>query len=126
MHEMSIAATVIEAVQAEAGKRPGARVLEVGMRVGEWAGVDPEALRFCFEAMLAGSETAAPALHIEVVPRSNRCLGCGQTFAAAEHSLCCPTCGANQTEPAGGTELELSYLEIEEADAGGAGTQSPE
>jgi len=115
MHEMSIAASILEAVEIEAGRHPGARVLEVGLRIGEWAGVDPEALRFCFEAMHAGSGNAAPVLHIEIMPRTDRCLSCGATFPAAAQS--CPQCGASQTTPAGGTELEFAYLEIEEPDA---------
>lgn len=124
MHEMSIAASILEAVETEAGRHPGARVLEIGLRVGEWAGVDPEALRFSMDAMQAGSGNAAPALRIEMVPRTDRCLSCGATFPAA--GRLCPVCGASETTPAGGTELELAYLEIEEPDASRAGTQSPE
>jgi hydrogenase nickel incorporation protein HypA/HybF len=124
MHEMSIAQSILEAVETEAGRRPGARVVEVGLRIGEWAGVDPEALRFCFEAMQAGSGNAGPALHIEMVPRTDRCLKCGAIFPPAGPA--CPECGVSQTAPAGGTELEFAYLEIEEPDASRAGTQSPE
>lgn len=65
MHEMGIASSVIEAVRAEAARRPGARVTKVGMRIGEFAGVDRESLTFCFEVMIRDTEFAAAVLAIE-------------------------------------------------------------
>jgi hydrogenase nickel incorporation protein HypA/HybF len=51
MHELSIANSILEAVRAEAVRRPGVRLLKVGLRVGELAGVEPEALSFCFDSL---------------------------------------------------------------------------
>jgi len=56
MHELGIANSVIEAVQAETAARPGAVALKVGVRVGELSGVQPDALAFGFEALTAGTE----------------------------------------------------------------------
>jgi Zn finger protein HypA/HybF involved in hydrogenase expression len=50
MHEMGIACSVLDAVQKELERYPGMRASKVGLRIGEYAGVDPESLRFCFEA----------------------------------------------------------------------------
>ena len=55
MHEVGIANSVIEAVQAEVAARPGAVPLKVGVRVGELSGVEPAALAFGFEALVAGA-----------------------------------------------------------------------
>ena len=49
MHEMSIAAAVMEGVEAESARFGGARVAKVGLRVGELSGVEVESLRFCLE-----------------------------------------------------------------------------
>ncbi len=65
MHEMGIAASVIEAVRKEAAQRPGARVTKVGMRIGEFAGVDRESLTFCFQALVKDTELESAALAIE-------------------------------------------------------------
>jgi hydrogenase nickel incorporation protein HypA/HybF len=65
MHEMGIASSVIEAVRKEAGRRPGARVTKVGMRIGEFAGVDRESLTFCFDALVKDTELASAVLDIE-------------------------------------------------------------
>ena len=69
MHEMGIASSVLEAVQREVDKCPGARATKVGLRIGEWAGVDLESLRFCFEALAPAEGFAELSLEIEYRPR---------------------------------------------------------
>ena len=113
MHEMGIATSVLEAAQQEAQRHPGSKLLKVGVRIGEWSGVDPDSLRFCFEALVLGSEDA-PALDIEFLPRQNRCPGCGIVFALKDYNIDCPECGAGATEPVSGSELELAFVELEE------------
>src|SRR5512140_3574236 len=46
MHELSIASSVLEAVTKEAERRPNSRIVKVGLRIGELAGVDCDALSF--------------------------------------------------------------------------------
>lgn len=62
---MGIANSVIEAVQAEVARRPGARVTKVGMRIGELAGVDRDSLSFCFEALVKDTDLESAVLAIE-------------------------------------------------------------
>ncbi len=113
MHELSIASSVLDAVHAEARRHPDARVLKVGLRVGELAGVDPEALRFCFESLVKDTEFEPLTLAIEFIPRCHRCPQCGRVFPVANFDYACPGCAATQTECIGGTELELAYVEVE-------------
>jgi len=114
MHEMSIATSVLEAVEAEAERHGGGRVLKIGLRIGEWSGVDPEALRFCFDALVADRETTPPALEIDFRPRQNRCPSCGTVFALKDFEIQCPNCSAAVTEPVSGNELEVAFIELEE------------
>jgi len=114
MHELSIADAILEAVRKEAERRPGARVIKVGVRIGELAGVDPEALSFGFEALVRGTELEPLALHIESRPRRQRCPQCDSTFDVINDRLACPACGTSETVFVGGDELELAYLEVEE------------
>jgi hydrogenase nickel incorporation protein HypA/HybF len=113
MHEMSIATSILDAAQKEAERHPGSKLLKVAVRIGEWSGVDPESLRFCFEALVTGCEDA-PALEIDFRLRQNRCQLCGTVFALKDYQTDCPQCGAARTEPVSGTELELAYVELEE------------
>ena len=114
MHELGIANSVLQAVQAEAARHPGAVPVKVALRIGELAGVDPDALSFSFEALVAGSRWNRLELEIQIKPREHRCPACGITFRVADDNFACPVCGAYRTEYAGGDELELAYLELEE------------
>jgi hydrogenase nickel incorporation protein HypA/HybF len=115
MHELSIANSILDAVRAEAGRRPGTRFLKVGLRVGELAGVEPDALTFCFESLVRGTELDRLALEIETRPRRQRCPRCNHAFQVEDYDISCPDCGASDTECVGGDELEMTYLEIEES-----------
>ena len=115
MHEMGIATSILDAARKEAERRPGSRVCKVGVRIGEWSGVDPESLRFCFDSLLAGTEPEPPSLDIDFRRRQNRCGACGTVFALKDFEIQCPGCGALTTQPVSGDELELAYVELEEA-----------
>ncbi|MGP0073190.1 MAG: hydrogenase/urease maturation nickel metallochaperone HypA [Bryobacteraceae bacterium] len=56
MHEMGIASSILEAAWIEARPYPGQRPSKVGVVIGEYAGVDTESLRFCFETLANGLE----------------------------------------------------------------------
>jgi hydrogenase nickel incorporation protein HypA/HybF len=117
MHEMGIACSVLDAARKEAAAHPGARVLKIGLRIGEWSGVDPDSLRFCFDAITRadGVDPVPPELEIELIARENHCSTCGITFAIEQFRIECPRCGAAITRPVGGNELELAFVELEDA-----------
>ena len=52
MHELAITQSVVEAVTERTGSAP---VASVRLRVGRLAGVVPDAMRFCFELVTAGT-----------------------------------------------------------------------
>lgn len=56
MHEMGIASSILDAAWTESRLYPGNRPVKVGVVIGEFAGVDTESLRFCFEALADGLE----------------------------------------------------------------------
>jgi len=113
MHELSIANNLLEAVQLEARNHPEARFTRLGVRIGELTAVDPEALTFCFQALVRGTAMETLAMEIEQVPRRQRCQQCGCEFRVVDYDVTCPTCGRADTECIAGTELELVYLEME-------------
>ncbi|MDE3198458.1 MAG: hydrogenase maturation nickel metallochaperone HypA [Acidobacteriota bacterium] len=65
MHEMGIASSIVDAVRKEQARYPGSRALKVGVRIGEFAGVDSESLRFCFDAIVKHSSLEPLGLGIE-------------------------------------------------------------
>ncbi|HZT33204.1 MAG TPA: hydrogenase maturation nickel metallochaperone HypA [Bryobacteraceae bacterium] len=126
MHEMSIASSVLEAVRGESLRRGGSRVRAVGLRIGALSGVDPESLRFSWDVLVSGTDLDPLPLEIEFRPWSNRCRVCGRSFPVENYNVTCPGCGSTETEPAGGHELDLAWLEVEEDEPRTAGTQSPD
>jgi hydrogenase nickel incorporation protein HypA/HybF len=124
MHEMGIANSVLEAVRTEMGLHPGTYPCKVGVRIGEMAAIDQDALRFCFEAMILDTDLKSLELGIEVCPRRHRCLTCGRDFIVRDYDSRCPKCAGLETTCISGDELELAYLEVEEYGASTAGAKS--
>lgn len=114
MHEVGIAASILESVEAEARRRPGSRFEAVGVRIGELSNVDKDALEFAFGALTRNTPFSDLRLEVEWRPRRQKCLDCGQEFVVRELDLHCPACGTDKTSCVGGTELDIAYLELEE------------
>jgi hydrogenase nickel incorporation protein HypA/HybF len=121
MHEMGIANSVLESVRVESGRFPGRHICKVGVRIGELAGVDPEAMRFCFEALVQGTDLEPLELDVDYRPRRHECRTCGLSFVPRIEELTCPRCGGGDSRFIEGDELELAYLEVEDG-ANTAGT----
>jgi hydrogenase nickel incorporation protein HypA/HybF len=121
MHEMGIANSVLDAVRTETRRFPFGHIYKVGVRIGELAGVNPDALSFCFEALVRGTELEPLAVEIEFCPRRHRCHACGQSFAAPAEDSACAKCGMTDSQFSGGDELEIAYLEVDSG-ARAAGT----
>lgn len=113
MHEVGIAASVLDAVRTAVAARPGARATGVGLRIGELAGVDPESLRFGFDALVRDTDLHDLRLDVEYVARLQLCT-CGHSFAADRQTLECPLCGSLAGRCIAGDELDIAWIEVEE------------
>jgi hydrogenase nickel incorporation protein HypA/HybF len=109
MHEMGIAESILTAMRKD---YPGAQVVRTGVRVGERSGVNMDSLQFCWDALMR-AEGDRCELDIEFCPRHNQCPECEWVFPLENFRTDCPRCGCKATAPAGGTELELAYFELE-------------
>ena len=120
MHELSIAASIVEAVTETAAAYPGARVHCVRLRVGALAAVVEDSLQFCWSVSTEGTPLSGAALVVRAIPVVVHCAACGVDSEIGVQSFRCPKCG----EPAGdlrqGRELEIESIEIEEPESGTA------
>ena len=114
MHEMGIANSILEAVRTEALRFPGGHICKVGVRIGELAGVDPDSMSFCFEALVRETELEPLTLEIEYCSRRHQCRACQSVFAAPLEGTRCPSCGGTDSSFVAGNELEFTYLEVED------------
>jgi hydrogenase nickel incorporation protein HypA/HybF len=89
------------------------------------AGVDPDSLGFCFEALVRGTEFEPLILEIEYSPHKHRCASCGGLFDGPVEGSACPVCGSEDSQFIGSDELEFAYLEVEDG-ADAARTESPQ
>jgi hydrogenase nickel incorporation protein HypA/HybF len=124
MHEMGIANSVLDAVRAEMLRNPGTYPTKVGVRIGEMAAIDQDALRFCFDAMIIDTDLSALELAVEFCPRRHRCIGCTHEFIVHDYDSRCPQCASLDTTCISGDELELAYLEVEENEPSTVGEKS--
>jgi hydrogenase nickel incorporation protein HypA/HybF len=106
MHELAVTQGVVDAVVERTGTTP---VTAVRLRVGRLSGVVPDALRFCFELVTAGTPLEGAALEIEEPEGRARCRTCGAEFALAGPVLLCD-CGSADVEVLAGRELAVASV----------------
>ena len=112
MHELSIAESVLEIVEATARRSGATRVNTVRLEIGALSCVGTDALRFCFDAVTRGSIAEAAELEIETVEGQAWCMPCGQTIAVSALGEMCPQCGSHQLHVTGGSEMRVKEITI--------------
>lgn len=65
MHEVGLAASILDAVRIETALHAPARAVKVGVRIGQMAGIDRDSLAFSFDVLLPDSGLAPLELAIE-------------------------------------------------------------
>jgi hydrogenase nickel incorporation protein HypA/HybF len=113
MHEMSLAEGVLQLVEDTARRENACRVKLVVLEIGRMSSVEPEAIKFCFEAVTHGSLAQGAALEIINVPGAGWCMLCAETVPMEELYGACPKCGSHQVQATGGTEMRVKEIEIE-------------
>ena len=113
MHELSLAEALIELVEDEGRKCDCARVRTVRVEIGELAAVEPDAMRFCFDAVTRGTLAEGAMLDIIDVAGRGWCPDCDKTVTIHERPAECPDCGSFRVEVTSGGAMRLKELEVE-------------
>jgi hydrogenase nickel incorporation protein HypA/HybF len=113
MHEMALAASVLDIVEDYARREAARRVRSVRLAIGRLSNVEIEAIRFCFDAVTRGSVADSAVLNIEEIPGVGWCMECAAQVPLASASEACPLCGGYQLTVTGGTEMQVRELEVE-------------
>jgi Zn finger protein HypA/HybF involved in hydrogenase expression len=110
MHELGLAAQIHRLCRRQLP--PAARLHRVQLAVGELAAVEPELLRYAWEAMVGDGPDAGAALEIAWCAATQRCTSCGAVAErdAAEWKRECPGCGGTLAIE-GGFELDVRGLD---------------
>lgn len=113
MHETGIALEILRTSEKLLAQHGGGRLVRVRVAVGELSAVEPELLRYAWEAVVP--QTAAEGAELEVVfcPAKQRCPQCGPVTRQPGIWLpLCLTCGSPLVVE-GGRELDLLQVEFE-------------
>jgi hydrogenase nickel incorporation protein HypA/HybF len=108
MHELSITQTVVTTVIQ---RMRDARVCRIRLEVGQLSGLVPDAVRFCFEMVAAGTTCEGATLEIDEPPGKAVCRTCGTAFETGEVLPLCD-CGSADVEVQGGRELRIREVEV--------------
>jgi hydrogenase nickel incorporation protein HypA/HybF len=115
MHELSIAASIVEAVTESASAYPRARVKEVRLRLGALASVVEDSLQFCWELTTEGTPLAGAALVVNKLPVIVHCNACAMDAEVeGVQSFRCPRCHGPAADLRQGRELEIDSIELDE------------
>lgn len=111
MHELSIAAALVEVANRHAA---GRRVSAVEVKVGHLRQVVPSALEFAFELVAEGTDVEGARLELVEVPAQGRCRDCTAVTTMDGFPLACGCCGGFDVEVTAGEELAVESLELDE------------
>lgn len=114
MHELSIAAALVEQVERTMRQEVASNVSQINLRVGTLSGVDKEALELAFPIAAEGSCCADAELIIEHVQAELECNACGRKSEPDSPFFVCEHCGAVDVKVISGRELMLQSLEIQD------------
>jgi hydrogenase nickel incorporation protein HypA/HybF len=112
MHEMSLAEGALQII-VQAGREQGfSRVKTVWLEIGRLACVEPDAMRFCFESVVAG--TLAEGAKLEIIESIGQglCEECHKELLLSALYEACPHCGGYRVRVTGGDVMRVHELEV--------------
>lgn len=112
MHELSICQSLIDNIEDAARQHAFTKVTQVTLEIGQFAGVELEALRFSFD--VASRDTLAEGARLEILSRPGEgyCFECQSNVELADRLSPCPLCGSGRVQAVGGDQLKIKDLEV--------------
>jgi len=110
---MSLMASMLEIIEDHAAREGFRRVLRVDLEIGRLSGVEPEAMRFAFDAGTRDSVAEGAELVIQETPCLARCPACALESPLEAFYDPCPACGGYPMEILSGRVMRIVNLEVE-------------
>jgi hydrogenase nickel incorporation protein HypA/HybF len=109
---MGLMQSALDIVLRETAMQGASRVHRITLRIGQLAGVEPDALRFAFDAVVDGTSAEEAKLAIEEVPIVCYCETCCEEFRPVSMIFACSRCNRVSKDVRHGLELEVASLEV--------------
>jgi len=113
MHEMSIAQNLIKIIQEEMTKHNVNTLRSVRLNIGQMSAIVPNALSFCFEVIVAGTELEGTKLIMDIIPLKGYCYACKNEFLIEDYAFACTFCGSSNIETLAGQDLSVVEMEVD-------------
>jgi hydrogenase nickel incorporation protein HypA/HybF len=114
MHELGIAQNIYDIVQQSVPEELAPDILKIRIKVGQFAGIIPDSLDFCFNILVSETPMKNAKLCIEQLPLISECRECKYRFQVEEYNFHCPSCESANLELVSGKELEIVDIEVAE------------
>lgn len=113
MHEMALAEGIMQILEDQAKSQHFERVKTVWLEIGELSHVDPDAIRFCFDAVAHDTIVEGANLEIDRVPGQAWCHTCARHVKISKLVDPCPLCDRYQLQVTGGEDMRVRELEVD-------------
>lgn len=112
MHELSIALSIIDLVEAEARRNGSSRVQEVELEIGTLAGVEIQTLEFALDSAVRGTLLEDAKIVRIYIEGTGFCNDCNSSFPVSSLFSPCPDCGSYCVKIIKGKELRVKSIVI--------------
>jgi len=112
VHEMSLAAAILEQLEELARDHPGKRITRVRLAWGELQQINEYALREALKLITEDGPMKGVELDLLVEPARGRCSDCGEPYDLVNGEQRCPTCGGRQVDLLLDKPLTLEQIEL--------------
>ncbi|MGC8782192.1 MAG: hydrogenase maturation nickel metallochaperone HypA [Anaerolineae bacterium] len=115
MHELAVTEGILKVVLDAAAQANARRIRAIDLVIGELSGMVDDSIQFYFDILSRDTLAAGATLRFRREPALVTCLECDNRFAGQPPlTPFCPQCGSARLRVAGGRELRVESIEIEE------------
>lgn len=112
MHEMSICEGIMAIIEQQAKSENYREVKKIFLEIGQFSGIELEALHFSFGVVANGTCAENAKLEIKQTNAEAWCMPCAKAVTVSQRYDACPNCGSYQLQVTGGDELKILELEV--------------
>jgi len=113
MHEVAIAAEIMDIVLEKAREHNASKVTRIKLIIGELTSIVPEALDFAFVSISAGTPIEGVKIEMKKEKLRGKCGGCGKEFRIKDMMYICPKCKGTDIKVLSGKEMIIKSIDME-------------
>jgi len=111
---MSVAQNILEIVREHIAPQNRKKVRTIRLKIGELAGIVPDSLRFCFDAVKNDSFLNNASLEVEYILITAQCKHCEKISPLDYGVFFCPACSSADIVLLTGNELNIVEIELDD------------